>query len=83
MRTLRLVEPGLYWSADLRTRQLTRIRWGAGELTPEPVVVPQTDPIFEEQAAFFAAVRGQAPYVCTGADALAALTLAQRIRMLL
>ncbi|MFT5679362.1 MAG: putative dehydrogenase [Myxococcota bacterium] len=80
VRTLRLVEPGLYWSADLRTRRLTRVRWGEGELTPEPVVVPQRDPIFAEQAAFFAAVRGEAPYICTGPDALAALTLAERIR---
>lgn len=80
VRTLRLVEPGLYWSADLRTRRLTRVRWGEGELAPEPVEVAQQDPIFAEQAAFFAAVRGEAPYVCTGAEALAALTLAERIR---
>ncbi len=80
VRTLRLVEPGLYWSADLRARRLTRVRWGEGRLTPEPVSVPDRDPIFAEQAAFFAAIRGEAPYVCTGREALAALTLADRIR---
>lgn len=80
VRTLRLVEPGLYWSADLRARTLTRVRWGEGTLTPEPVDVSSSDPIFSEQAAFFAAVRGEAPYVCSGAEALAALTLADRIR---
>lgn len=80
VRTLRLVEPGLYWSADLRARTLTRVRWGEGTLIPEPVDVPAHDPIFIEQAAFFAAVRGEAPYVCSGVEALAALTLADRIR---
>ena len=80
VRTLRLFEPGLYWSADLRARTLTRVRWGEGALTPEPVAVPASDPIFNEQAAFFAAVQGEAPYICSGEEALAALILADRIR---
>ena len=80
VRKLRLVEPGIYWSADLRTRTLSRVRWGEQALTPEPVAVPSWDPIATEQAAFLAAVRGEAAYACTGSEALAALQLAERIR---
>lgn len=79
-RSLRLVEEGIYWSADLRSRSLHRVRWGERDLAPEPVTIPAADAIEAEQDAFFAAVRGEAPYACTGAEALAALELADQIR---
>ena len=82
-RTLRLVEDGTYWSADLRGRSLHRVRWGERLLPPEPVPVPAADAIEAEQAAFLAAVHGASPYPCPGREALAAMALAEQIRQCL
>jgi predicted dehydrogenase len=79
-RSLRLIEEGTYWSADLRARSLHRVRWGDRKLDPEPVPVPDIDAIEAEQSAFLAAVRGEADYPCPGSEALAALALADQIR---
>lgn len=79
-RSLRLVESGCYWSADLHSRTLHRVRWGEQDLTPEPIPVPSLDAIECEQNAFLAAVRGEADYPCPGADAVAAIALAEQIR---
>lgn len=79
-RTLRLVDAGVYWSADLRARTVHRVDWGARQLSPQTVPVPDTDAIFEEQGAFLRAVIGEAAYPCPGADGLAAMRLAEQIR---
>lgn len=82
-RTLRLVEDGSYWSADLRGRSLHRVRWGDRVLTPEPVPVSDGDAIEAEQEAFLSAVRGDSPYPCPASEALAAMELAEQIRQCL
>ncbi|MEL6344560.1 MAG: Gfo/Idh/MocA family oxidoreductase [Myxococcota bacterium] len=80
VRTLRVVDAGAYWSADLRAKSLHRVDWGARDLTPQAVHVPDQDAIFEEQGAFLRAVRGEGPYPCTGSEALAAMALAEKVR---
>jgi len=79
-RSLRLVEEGTYWSADLRARTLHRVRWGEQQLAPEPVPVPPADAIVAQLDAFLSAVRGEEDYPCPGSEALAALSLADQIR---
>ncbi|MES2641838.1 MAG: Gfo/Idh/MocA family oxidoreductase [Myxococcota bacterium] len=79
-RKLRVFATGEYWSVDLRERQVARVAYEAGELVQAQVVLPEQDALGAEIAAFLAAVRGEAPYVVTGADALRALELAWRIR---
>lgn len=79
-RVWRLVEAGMYWTLDLDTAQIQRIPWGEQRLEAEPIKVAKTDAITAEHDAFLAAVRGARPYPCTGAEALAALELADQIR---
>lgn len=79
-RHLRLVEDGLYWSIDLRARTVQRVRWGEGVLSAEAVAVPPGDALSRQHDAFLAAVRGQAPYLVPGAEALEVLELAERVR---
>jgi len=79
VRTLRLVEDGLYWSIDLHARTVLRVRWGEGELAAEPVEVPPGDALGREHETFLAAVRGEAPFPVPGRVALRALELAEAI----
>jgi predicted dehydrogenase len=79
-RKLRVFGAGEYWSIDLRERQVARVGWGAGDLEEQRVVVPEQDALAAEIGAFFAAVRGDAPYAVTGRDGLRALELAGRIQ---
>lgn len=79
-RKLRVFGAGEYWSIDLRERQAARVGWGAGDLEEQRVVVPEQDALAAEIGAFFAAVRGDAPYAVTGRDGLRALELAGRIQ---
>ena len=80
VRTLRLIEPGLYWSVDLHGRSVTAVRWGEGALSGEPVAVPAGDALERELDAFLAAVRGEGPWRCTGQEGLAAIALVEQVR---
>jgi predicted dehydrogenase len=79
-RQWRVVEPGVYWTIDLDAGEIQRVPWGEQQLEASPIPVPDTDPVTAEHDAFLAAVRGDGPFLCTGAEALAALELADRIR---
>jgi predicted dehydrogenase len=72
-RQLRLVEPGVYWSVDLLARTAHRVDWGSGELAAEPLDVPEGDSLGREHDAWLAHVRGEAPFVVSGAEALATM----------
>jgi predicted dehydrogenase len=80
VRKLRLVEDGVYWSVDLLARAVQRVDWGRGALEAVDVPVPAGDPLEREHDAFLAAVRGDAPFVSTGREAVEALELAARVR---
>jgi predicted dehydrogenase len=79
-RTLRLVEPGVYWTADLATLRVHRVPWGEGEFDATEVPVPEGDALTMEHQAFLASVRGHAPFPCTFDQALAAVAVADRVR---
>lgn len=79
-RTLRLVEEGVYWTADLAKGRVQRVPWGQGDLDATEIPVPEQDALTQEHHAFLSAVRGGRPFPCSGADALRALEIAQRIR---
>ncbi len=79
-RVLRAFTDGAYWSLDLGARLGARVTWGAEGLEEAPIVVPAADPLQAELAAFLAAVRGEGPFVASGASALAAVQLALRIQ---
>jgi len=80
VRKLRLVEPGVYWSIDLLARTVMRVDWGNGDLTGSPVPVSDDDALVREHDAFFAAVRGEAPFDPDGAVGLEALELAAAVK---
>jgi predicted dehydrogenase len=80
VRTWRIVEPTMYWSLDLEAQTAKKVTWLSGKMVSENVPVPTTDALTAEHDAFLTAVRGAGPYTASGADALAALQLAQRIR---
>ena len=79
-RTMRLVEEGVYWTADLATHRVQRVPWGEGGLGATEVPVPDQDALSCQHQAFLSAVRGHSPYPCSGMEALAALEIADRIR---
>ncbi|MGB0638442.1 MAG: Gfo/Idh/MocA family protein [Myxococcota bacterium] len=79
-RRWRLIESGQYWSLDLLTRTVKKVDWASGALTPTTVAVPDSDPLQAEHDAFLHTVRGEQSFPCTGSDALAAMTLAERVR---
>ena len=78
-RRLRVFAEGAYWSLDLRERAVTRVRWD-GALHEETVPVEPRDALADELDAFLAAARGEAPFTPSGAEGLAALALALRVR---
>lgn len=80
VRTLRLVEDGVYWSVDLHKRRVTQVRWGQGALEGEPVPVPPGDSLERQHAAFLSAVRTEAPMPVSGAAGVRALELAAAVR---
>jgi predicted dehydrogenase len=79
-RSLRLVEPGRYWSADLRAGRLFCVPWGEGELDPRPIDVPDGDALSAQHAAFLAFVRGEKPNPTPVAEGLASLRLVEQLR---
>lgn len=80
VRTLRLVEEGVYWSVDLQALTVHRVRWGEGTLDAEPVEVPPGDALARELDAFIRAVRGGGPFPASGAEGLRAMTLVEAVR---
>jgi predicted dehydrogenase len=80
VRKLRLVEPGVYWSVDLLARTVTRVDWGDGDLSGSSVAVADEDALVREHEAFFAAVRGEAPFEPDGRVGLKALELAAAVK---
>jgi hypothetical protein len=80
VRTWRMVEPGRYWSLDLGAHTAKKIEWLSGPMVSKSVPVPSVDALTAEHDAFLAAVRGVGSFTVSGADAVAALQLAQRIR---
>jgi predicted dehydrogenase len=79
-RTLRLVEPGVYWTVDLSAGRVQRVPWGEGALGATEVTVPQGDALQAQHDAFLSAVRGQGDFVCSGQEALQAVAIADQIR---
>ncbi len=80
VRSLRLVEDGLYWSVDLLARTVTRVRWGAGALDGERVEVAAGDALMREHAAFLDTVRSGGPMPVSGAEALRVLEVVEDVR---
>jgi predicted dehydrogenase len=80
VRTWRLVEPGQYWSLDLRNRAAKTVSWSDASMETVELDIPTIDPLTAEHTAFLNAVRGSEPFPCTGNEALVALKLAERIR---
>jgi predicted dehydrogenase len=80
VRSLRLVEDGLYWSVDLLARTVTRVRWGAGALDGERVEVADGDALMREHAAFLDTVRSGGPMPVSGAEALRVLEVVEDVR---
>ena len=78
-RKLRVVSNGEYWSLDLKDHKAHRVRWGADDLSEEPLPVPPGDALGLELAAFIAAVRGEGPYSPGGAEGLRVMELAMRV----
>jgi predicted dehydrogenase len=56
------------------------VDWGDGDLTGAPVPVSDEDALVREHDAFFAAVRGEAPFDPDGAVGLRALELAAAVK---
>jgi len=79
-RVLRLVEQGVYWTVDLANHQIQRVPWGEGGLGATEVPVPDGDALTRQHQAFLDAVRGTARFPCSGAEGLAAVDIADRIR---
>lgn len=79
-RTLRLVESGVYWTVDLAEERVQRVPWGQGGLGATEVPVPRGDALTAQHQAFLSAVRGEGRFPCSGAEALHALQVADRIR---
>jgi len=80
VRTWRVVEPGRYWSLDLKNHEAKMVNWADQEMTTQPVPIPKTDALTAEHDAFFRAISENTPFPCTGREALEALQLAERIR---
>lgn len=84
VRTLRLFEPGSYWSVDLLGKTAHRVDWGGAEqaldLAPVPVPVPPADALERQLDAFLAAVRGERPFPVPGTEALRALELVAAVQ---
>lgn len=80
VRTARLFADRAYWSLDLLGGQAHALDGGDPELRPRALVAPTTDALDAEHEAFLAAVRGEAPFVSTGNEAVAVLDLVQRVR---
>ncbi len=79
-RVWRVVEPGVYWTVDLDGQTIQRVPWGEDRLEADSVDVQHVDPITAEHDAFLAAVQGRGAFPCSGAEALAALEVADQIR---
>jgi len=79
-RTWRVFEDGQYWSLDLINKEGKTVQWPN---ETQRLVVHKVDPLTAEHDAFIGAVKGENPYPCTGAEAVAALQLAERIRQCL
>jgi predicted dehydrogenase len=78
-RRLRVVNDGEYFSLDLNARRAERVPWGEGDLDAQPVVVPPGDSITGLHDAFFAAVRGEAPFPVPAIEGARAVALAERV----
>lgn len=84
VRTVRLFAPGRYWSIDLLARKAHTVAWegaeGPADLAPTPLPVPQADALESELDTFLAAVRGERAFPVSGEQAVAALTLVERVQ---
>ncbi len=82
VRSLQLIAPGVYWSADLAQDRLHQRRWGQGAPPgpPRPMPLPAGDALDHEHAAFLAMVRTGRPFLVDGAAGLAAVRLAAEVR---
>lgn len=78
-RRFRMMDQGRYWSLDLGGGKGSRVRWGEGELQPEPLPIEGGDAIEAVHAAFFAAVRGEGPFPCPAREAAKAVGVADRV----
>ena len=78
-RRLRVVNDGEYFSLDLLGRRAERVPWGEGDLVGHAVDVPPGDNITALHDAFFAAVRGEAPFPVPAAEGARAVALAERV----
>jgi len=84
VRKLRAFQHNLYASADLQIKQLRYVRRGAQAIEQSEETYEGDDPLARQDAAFVAAVRGEAPVVVTGEDGVksvdVALTVARLVR---
>jgi predicted dehydrogenase len=84
-RRMRIFADGSYWSVNLHERTCARVGWDGTALVEQVAVVPERDALATQLEAFLCVARGQpepagALPLATGADGLAALTLAEEIR---
>ena len=80
VRTWRLIEPGRYWSLDLKHHTAKVVEWENQDMSSRPIPIAQEDALTAQHNAFFDAIRKRGSFACTGKDALQALQLAERIR---
>ena len=80
IRTWRLIEPGRYWSLDLRNHKAKVVHWIDQQMNTKHLEVPQVDALTAQHSAFIDAVRQNGPFPCNGTEAVQALELAERIR---
>ncbi len=79
VRTWRVVTDDAYWSLDLAAHRAHAVPWGAGELRPRPVDLPERNALVAMHDAFLAAVRSGGPMPVTGEEGWAAVVLAHRV----
>ena len=84
VRKLRAFQHNLYASADLQVKQLRYVSRGLQAIEQSEETYEGDDPLARQDAAFVAAVRGEAPVVVTGDDGVksvdVALTVARLVR---
>ncbi|BCP54083.1 UDP-N-acetylglucosamine 3-dehydrogenase [Kaistia sp. 32K] len=78
-RTIKVVEPDLYWSADLAARTVASFPRGHAVLAPDEIAVPPSDNLALEIDSFLSSIAGSRRPVVDGKAGLDALVVADMI----